>query len=51
MGSTILQPGEKGTITIPRHEMTGKHIFEISVHSNDPVNPVTVLTLKFDITQ
>ena len=50
MGATTLQPGEESAVTVPAHKMTGAHLFEISVTSNDPVEPVKVITIRFVMT-
>ena len=45
----MLQPGEEGTITIPRHTMEGMHLFEVTVESNDPVEPVKKAHVRLEI--
>ncbi len=45
----MLQSGEESTITIPEHSMEGMHLFEITVESNDPVEPEKKILLRFDI--
>ncbi len=39
VGSTTLQPGETTNLTVTLHMgkgMGGKHLFEVTVNSNDP---------------
>ncbi len=46
-----MQPGDEGRIQIDYimgHEMEGTHLFELTVTSNDPVEPQQKLTLKID---
>jgi hypothetical protein len=45
----MLQPGEESTITIPAHTMEDPHLFEITVESNDPAEPVKKLHLRFEV--
>ncbi len=49
VGSRTLQPGGESTLTIPEHHMEGRHIFEITVKSNDPVEPEKKIYFKFEI--
>ncbi len=50
MGSTTLQLGEESTLSIETApaggHMTGAHLFEITVRSNDPVEPEKKLEVK-----
>lgn len=48
VGSTTLQPGEESTLLIgeTEHHMIGLHVFEITVRSNDPVEPDKKLYLE-----
>lgn len=48
MGSTTLEPGEEGTLTIPEHNHEGKHLFEITMESNDPVEPRKKIYFSFE---
>ena len=53
VGTATLQPGDEGTLQIgaPSVEemgMSGLHLFEIKVKSNDPVEPVKKLQLRAD---
>ena len=45
----MLQSGEESTIMVPGHTMKGVHRFEITVESNDPVEPEKKILLKFNI--
>lgn len=50
MGSTTLQPDEESTLSIETApagaHMSGAHLFEITVRSNDPVEPEKKLKVK-----
>lgn len=50
IGSMTLEPGEESTLLIGNkpHNMTGPHEFEITVKSNDPVEPEKKLYLTVD---
>ncbi len=52
VGSTTLQPGEESNIIIDNyvmgHYMEGIHLFEITVKSNDPIEPEKKLRLEID---
>jgi uncharacterized membrane protein len=50
VGSTTLQPGEESTLSIETApagaHMSGAHLFEITVRSNDPVEPEKKLEVR-----
>jgi len=49
VGSTTVKPGEKTTLSFTTHMMKGMdgpHLFEITVPTNDPVEPVQKLQVK-----
>ena len=51
VGPTTLQPGDEGTVrvktsTVQDMSVAGPHLFEITVKSNDPVEPNNNLYLK-----
>ena len=49
MGSTTIKPGEKTTLSFETHMMTGMdgpHLFEITVPTNDPLQPAQKLRVK-----
>ena len=50
VGSATLQPGEESTLSIETApadgHLVGSHLFEITVESNDPVEPEKILRLK-----
>jgi uncharacterized membrane protein len=50
VGSTTLQPGEESTLSIETApaggHMLGAHLFEITVKSNDPVEPEKKLEVR-----
>ena len=50
MGSTTLQPGEQSTLFIETApaggHMSGAHLFEITVKSNDPVEQEKKLEIR-----
>jgi len=49
VGSTTIRPGGKTTLSFETHMMEGMdgpHLFEISVPTNDPVQPVQNLQVK-----
>jgi len=45
---TTLQPGDEGTLRIQKSYREGLHLFEITVKSNDPVEPEKKLYLTVD---
>jgi len=45
----MLQPGEESTIVIPAHTMDLPHVYEITVESNDPVEPEKKVYLSFEV--
>ena len=44
----MLQPGEESTITLPKHIMEDPHLYEVTVETNDPMEPVKKLYLRFE---
>lgn len=49
MGSTTVEPGVATTLSFTTHMMEGMggpHLFEITVQTNDPVEPVQKLQVK-----
>lgn len=49
VGSTTLQPGEESTLTIPGHAMEGRHRLQVTVESNDPIEPQKKLYFNFEM--
>jgi hypothetical protein len=49
----LIKPGEEGTVstTFDTTRYTGEKVRTVTVYSNDPVHPVTTLTLQGEITQ
>jgi hypothetical protein len=49
VGSTTIKPGETTTLSFTTHMMEGMggpHLFEITVPTNDPVEPVQKLQVR-----
>jgi hypothetical protein len=49
VGSTTVKPGEATTLSFETHMMEGMggpHLFEVTISTNDPVEPLQKLRVK-----
>jgi len=54
VGATTLQPGETTNLTVSMHMgkgMGGKHLFEVTVNSNDPAPAVNKVAVRANFTE